>query len=139
MTVDNCIFCKIIKGEIPSSTIYEDEDFKVILDIEPASKGHALVLPKKHYANIYEIDPDVLAGAVKVGQKVVKHAKEALGCEGYNFLQNNGEVAGQTVSHYHLHLIPRYNEPGNETILRWDHKSFTSEEMKEICESLKLD
>ena len=118
MKNENCIFCKIAAGEIPSATIYEDDDFRVILDIEPASKGHALILPKEHYADIYEIDPQILGKAIQVGQKVIKHVTPILGCEGYNLLQNNGEVAGQTIFHFHLHLIPRYADMDNSQLLK---------------------
>lgn len=110
--MDDCIFCKIANGEIPSATIYEDDDFRVILDLGPAADGHALVIPKKHYANVYEI-PDELAGkAMIVAKKVVSYLKDALPCDGYNIVQNNGESAGQTVFHFHMHLIPRYNGDG---------------------------
>lgn len=133
----NCIFCKIIGGEIPSNTIYEDEDFKVILDVSPATKGHALVLPKEHYRDLYEIEPEILAKAVKVAQKVIKHQKKVLDCEGYNLLQNNGEVAGQTVFHFHMHLVPRYENAKN--ILTWSHETFSGEELKALCEKMKMD
>lgn len=134
----NCIFCKLANGEIPTNAIYEDEEFKVILDAAPATKGHALILPKEHYANIYEIDPEVLAKAVKVGQKVIKHATPILGCDGYNLLQNNGEVAGQTVFHFHMHLIPRYKDADNTGVLTTGHVEFTADETKALCESMKL-
>ncbi len=134
----NCIFCKLANGEIPTNSIYEDEDFKVIMDVSPATKGHALVLPKEHYADIYEIDAEVLAKAVKVGQKVIKHVTPVLGCDGYNLLQNNGEVAGQTIFHFHLHLIPRYEDADNTNVLTTGHVTFTDEEMKTLCESMKL-
>ena len=107
MKDNNCIFCKLANGEIPTATIYEDEDFRVILDLGPASKGHALILPKQHYANMFEIDDEVLAKAAKLAKKVITHEKEVLGCDGYNVLQNNGEAAGQTVFHFHMHIIPR--------------------------------
>ncbi|MEE0954625.1 MAG: HIT family protein [Eubacterium sp.] len=110
--MDDCIFCKIANGEIPSATIYEDDDFRVILDLGPAADGHALVIPKKHYANIYEM-PDELAGkAMITAKKVVSFLKDALPCDGYNIVQNNGESAGQTVFHFHMHLIPRHNGDG---------------------------
>lgn len=110
--MDDCIFCKIANGEIPSATIYEDDDFRVILDLGPAADGHALVVPKKHYANIYEM-PDELAGkAMITAKKVVSFLKDALPCDGYNIVQNNGESAGQTVFHFHMHLIPRHNGDG---------------------------
>ena len=106
MRDDNCIFCKLANGDIPTNTIYEDADFRVILDASPAAKGHALILPKQHYANMFEIDDEVLAKAAKLAKKVITHEKEVLGCDGYNVLQNNGEAAGQTVFHFHMHLIP---------------------------------
>ena len=84
------------------------DDFKVILDASPATKGHALILPKQHYANIFEIEDETLAKAAKLAKKIMTHEKDVLGCEGYNLVQNNGEVAGQTVFHLHVHLIPRY-------------------------------
>ena len=89
----DCIFCKLANGEIPTNSIYEDDNFKVILDASPASKGHALILPKEHYANIYEIDSEVLGKAAKLAQKIISHETKVLGCEGYNVVQNNGEVA----------------------------------------------
>ena len=109
MKNENCIFCKIAAGEIPSATIYEDDDFRVILDIEPASKGHALILPKDHYANLYELPEELASKALVVAKKVITKMTEIVGCDGYNVLQNNGEAAGQTVFHFHMHLIPRYN------------------------------
>lgn len=136
MRDSNCIFCKIISGEIPSRTIYEDEAFKVFLDLSPASKGHALLVPKEHYADLYEIDEEVAAGAMKLAKKIAAHMKEVLGCEGFNLLQNNSEVAGQTVFHFHMHLIPRYEQAKNNDILNWSHEIFTAEEMDEIRDAL---
>ena len=138
MRKDDCIFCKLANGDIPTNTIYEDENFRVIMDAAPATKGHALVLPKEHFDNIYDIDADVLANAVQVGQKVIKHATKVLGCQGYNLLQNNGVAAGQTVFHFHLHLIPRYEE--NDTaLLNWTPCEITSDEIKEITDAIRLD
>ena len=138
MKNDNCIFCKLANGDIPTNSIYEDEDFNVILDASPASKGHALILPKQHFANIYEIDPDILAKAALLAQKVIVKETPILGCDGYNVVQNNGAVAGQTVFHFHMHLIPRYEAGNNENAITWDHKEFTSEEFSQICESMKF-
>ena len=109
MRQDNCIFCKIAAGDIPSATIYEDNDFRVILDIEPASKGHALILPKEHYANLYELSDELAAKALIVAKKVITKMTGILGCDGYNVVQNNGEAAGQTVFHLHVHIIPRFD------------------------------
>ncbi len=107
---DNCIFCKIANGDISSKTLYEDDMFRVILDINPAAKGHALILPKKHFADIYELDQDTAGEVFVLAKRMAAVMKEALGCEGMNILQNNGEIAGQTVFHFHIHLIPRYKE-----------------------------
>lgn len=107
---DNCIFCKIANGDISSKTLYEDDMFRVILDINPAAKGHALILPKKHYADIYELDQDNAGEVFVLAKRMAAVMKEALGCEGMNILQNNGKIAGQTVFHFHIHLIPRYKE-----------------------------
>ena len=93
----NCIFCKIANGEIPSATLYEDPDFRVILDLNPASKGHALVLPKEHYANVFELPEDLAGKAFVVAKKVASRLSEGLGAIGFNIVQNNGEPAGQTV------------------------------------------
>lgn len=137
MRDENCIFCKIIAGEIPSNTIYEDDDFKVILDVSPASKGHALILPKNHVADIFTIDEDVAAKAMKLAKKLATHMKEVLHCDGFNILQNNGEVAGQTVFHFHMHLIPRYKNAKNDDMIMWNHLEFTPEELTEIRNELK--
>ena len=117
--MENCIFCKIANGEIPAATLYEDEDFRVILDLGPASKGHALILPKSHAANIYELSDEM---AVKM--------TEALKCDGFNIVQNNGETAGQTVFHFHMHLIPRYT--GDGVGLTWTPGTLTDEIKEEI-------
>lgn len=139
MRKDDCIFCKIANGEIPTNQIYEDDDFKVIMDIEPATKGHALVLPKNHFDDIYEIDSETLGKAVKVGQKVIKHATKILQCDGYNLMQNNGEVSGQTVFHFHLHLIPRYKNMENEHLLSWKPNPADSEELKQLTQKIKME
>ena len=128
--MDNCIFCKIAQGDIPSNTIYEDDSFRVILDNGPATKGHALVLPKEHYADLFEIPEDVLAGASKVAKKVAGNLKDKLGCDGLNLIQNNGEAAGQTVMHFHLHIIPRYENDGQHIL--WKPTSPSAEELVEI-------
>lgn len=128
--MSDCIFCKIANGEIPSNTIYEDNDFRVILDLGPATKGHALVLPKKHYADLFEIPEETVAGAVKVAKKVAGIMKEKLECDGLNLVQNNGETAGQTVMHFHLHIIPRYKNDGQNIL--WKPTSPSPEELTEI-------
>ena len=119
----DCIFCKIANGEIPSRTIYEDEQFRVILDLSPAAKGHALILPKEHADNLFELPEDVACNAMRVAKKVSAILKEKLHADGLNLVQNNGEVAGQTVMHFHLHMIPKYNKRvENESIESIFHK-----------------
>lgn len=135
MKEENCIFCKIAAGEIPSTTIYEDEDFRVILDIEPASKGHALILPKEHYANLYELDDTLASKVLVLAKKLTTALKEVLGCDGYNIVQNNGEAAGQTVFHFHMHLIPRYK--GDTVQIGWKPGTLTDETKEEIISKLK--
>ena len=132
--MENCIFCKIAAGEIPSNTIYEDDSFRVILDLGPATKGHALVLPKNHYADLYEIPEDVLAEAAKVAKKVAGTMKEKLSCDGLNLVQNNGEPAGQTVMHFHLHIIPRYKDDGQHIL--WKPTSPSPEELTAIKDTI---
>jgi histidine triad (HIT) family protein len=136
MRDDNCIFCKLANGEIPTNSIYEDEDFRVILDNSPAAKGHALILPKQHYANLFEIEDGLLGKAAKLAKKVITHEKNVLGCDGYNILQNNGEAAGQTVFHFHIHLIPRYTK--DAPILEWAHQEFSEGELKQLCSEMKM-
>ena len=108
--MNDCIFCKIANGEIPSATLYEDDEFRVILDLGPATKGHALILPKAHYADLTEIPEELAGRATGIAKKIVTAMKKALPCDGYNVVQNNGLAAGQTVFHYHVHLIPRYTD-----------------------------
>ena len=137
MKDDNCIFCKLSNKDIPTNIIYEDDRFTVILDASPATKGHALILPKNHAANIYEL-PDEDASAVFVlAKKLATKMTEILHCDGFNIVQNNGEVAGQTVFHFHMHLIPRYLNDGNQDKLTWNHAEFTPEEIAEIAAELR--
>lgn len=128
--MENCIFCKIANGEIPSATLYEDGDFRVILDLGPASKGHALILPKTHAENLYAL-PDELAGkAMILAKKMGARLTEALECDGLNVVQNNGEAAGQTVLHFHMHLIPR--KKGDGVGVSWTPGRLTDEVKEEI-------
>ena len=136
MTRDDCIFCKLANGQIPTNVIYEDDDFTVILDASPASKGHSLIIPKQHYDDLFGIDESAASKVMPLAKKLAAHMKEVLGCDGINVLQNNGEEAGQTVFHFHTHVIPRYK--GAAGILNWSHVSFTDEEMQDIKESLKM-
>ena len=133
----DCIFCKIAKGEIPSRTIYEDEQFRVILDLGPASKGHALVLPKEHADNLFELPEAVACDAMKVAKKVSAVLKEKLNADGLNLVQNNGEIAGQTVMHFHLHMIPRYKEDGQS--INWKPMQPSAEELDAVHKQIVED
>ena len=126
----NCIFCKIANGEIPSVTLYEDEDFPVILDLGPATRGHALLLPKEHYRDLFELEDEVAAKVLVRAKRIAKKKKKALGADGFNLVQNNGEAAGQTVFHFHMHLIPRYEE--DHAGILWKPGQTTPEEMEEV-------
>ena len=130
----NCIFCKIANGEIPSRTLYEDEKFRVIMDLGPATRGHSLILPKEHYANLYEIPEDLAADAAKLAKKLAIRMTEKLGADGFNIIQNNNEAAGQTVPHYHVHLIPRYQNDGQHIL--WNPGEMPAEEMDEILSTI---
>lgn len=135
MRDENCIFCKIANGEIPSATLYEDDDFRIILDLGPASKGHALLLPKEHYENLYMLPDELAVKALPVAKKMITKLTEVLGCDGYNVVQNNGETAGQTVFHFHMHLIPRYK--GDQVGLGWKMGELTDEERDDILAKLR--
>ena len=130
MKNDNCIFCKIANGEIPSKTLYEDEKFRVILDLGPAAKGHALILPKSHYADLYVLPEDTAADAMILARKMAARITDRLQCDGFNLMQNNGETAGQTVFHFHMHLIPRYRDDGQK--IGWIPGEPSAEELEEI-------
>ena len=136
MKKEDCIFCKIANGDIPSKTLYEDEDFRVILDLGPATKGHALILPKEHADNLYELPDETASKVFVLAKKLAIKMKEKLNCDGLNIVQNNGEAAGQTVQHFHMHLIPRYQSAKNNDILMWSHENFSDEEMAQIRDSL---
>lgn len=105
-----CVFCKIIDGSIPSKKVYEDDDVLAILDISQATVGHTLVMPKKHYANILEIPADTYTKVMLKAKETAEKLDKKLKPKGINILNNCGEVAGQTVMHYHVHILPRYNE-----------------------------
>lgn len=134
MRDDNCIFCKLANGVFPTNSIYEDDKFNVILDLSPATKGHALILPKDHYKNLYEVPEDTAADVMKLAKKLATEMTEKLGADGFNLVQNNNEVAGQTVFHFHMHLIPRYN--GDAQKIAWNPTSPTAEELTAIKETL---
>lgn len=130
MKDNTCIFCKIAAGEIPSKTLYEDEKFRVILDLGPATKGHALILPKNHYRSLFELPEEEAGQAMALAKRMATRMREKLRCDGFNLVQNNEEVAGQTVFHFHMHLIPRYK--GDSQTIGWRPGKPGDAELEEV-------
>ena len=135
MRQDDCIVCKIANGEIPATEICENEGFRVILDLGPASEGHALVLPKEHYRDITELPEKAAGEAFSLAGKVGKAMQQGLGAAGFNIVQNNGTAAGQTVFHFHIHVIPRYE--GGPEMVAWTPGKAEAEELKATAESIR--
>ncbi|MCR5634055.1 MAG: HIT family protein [Lachnospiraceae bacterium] len=133
---DDCIFCKLANGVFPTNSIYEDDTFNVILDAGPATKGHALILPKEHYDNLYELPDETAGKAMILAKKLAGEMSIRLNADGLNVVQNNGEAAGQTVMHYHLHLIPRYKNDGQHIL--WQPSEPSKEELSETRDLLKM-
>lgn len=135
----NCIFCKIIAGEIPSVKIYEDEHVFAFMDIMPLSKGHTLLIPKTHREFVYDMTPEEAGNLFAVAPKIAKAINETFQPEGMNLLNNNGAKAGQSVFHFHLHFIPRYGQTDGFGA-KWmtKEKEFTSERIQELAESVKI-
>jgi len=133
---DECIFCKIAKGEIPSTTVYEDNEFKVILDKFPATSGHMLVIPKEHVENIFEISDENAARIFAVVSEMAKKMKDNLKFDGLNIVQNNGSIAGQSVFHFHIHLIPRYE--GDTVNVSWENTEASSEDLEETKKKIMM-
>ena len=113
----DCIFCLLANGDIPTAKVYEDDDLTVILDAGPATKGHALVLPKDHYKNITEVPQELAGKLVAIASRVGNAQMKALGAAGFNVVINTNEAAGQTVFHCHVHVIPRYESDAG--IVSW--------------------
>ena len=135
MMKEDCIFCKIANGVIPAQALYEDEQFKVILDRGPASKGHALVLPKEHFDNVFTMDENYTGKAFSVAAKVAGAISEEFGCDGINILQNNNEAAGQTVFHFHIHIIPRYKN--DKVDIGWKPGEITDEQIDTYARAIR--
>lgn len=133
---DDCIFCKILAGEIPSTTVYEDDSFKAILDVNPAARGHVIILPKIHAANLYELPDEVASKIMVVAKKIVIALKETYHCDGINVLQNNGEASGQTVFHLHVHVIPRFAGDTDTINIGWKPGE-TPEDLAAVAEEIK--
>ena len=132
--MDNCIFCRIIQGEIPSKTVFENEHFIVMLDIGPASRGHVLILPKEHYDNLFELPEELAAEVLPLAKKIAAGVRKAFQPAGVKLVQNNGAMAGQSVNHFHLHIIPCYN--GSE-VGEWKPGNPSGEELDAISTAIK--
>ena len=132
--MENCIFCKIVRGELPSEKIYEDENTFAFLDRKPVNPGHTLVIPKKHSDNLYEADDSDLAATIVMARKVASAIKKALGAQGINVHINNDRAAGQVVFHIHLHVIPRYNGDGREL---WRGNEIDAKTFPAIAEKIR--
>lgn len=130
MMKEDCIFCKLANGVFDTNTLYEDEDFRVIFDASPATEGHVLILPKEHYANVFELPEELASKVFALAKKIATVLKEITGCEGVNILQNNGEAAGQTVFHFHMHIIPRYGNSGE--MIMWKANELNQDKVDEI-------
>lgn len=134
MMDNNCIFCKLANGVIPTNSVYEDNNFKAILDASPAAKGHALIIPKEHCADLFEAPDSVLSEIMKTAKKVGKGIMKATGCDGVNIIQNNREAAGQTVFHLHVHVIPRFVNDGID--FEYEHLELADSEFEQIAKKI---
>lgn len=134
MKDENCIFCKLANGDIPTATVYEDEYLRAIMDAAPANKGHIIILPKSHAANIYELEDEYISRAFVLAKKLAVALKKLTGCDGVNILQNNGEAAGQTVFHFHVHVIPRFKD--DDCTIVWKPTSYEDGEASEVAKKI---
>ena len=135
MKKENCLFCKIANGEIPSHTLYEDEYFRAILDVNPATKGHTLLLSKDHFQDLFDLDRRIEKKILPLAKVLGEYLKQSLDCNGIHLVQNNGKAAGQTVFHFHMHLIPRYK--GDEEMITWNPKPVDEEELADVLKKIK--
>ena len=135
--MSDCVFCKIIDGSIPSAKIYEDEHVYAFMDIMPVTKGHTLIIPKNHKENVYELSEEEASNLFKVVPKIANALQESFGSVGMNLLNNNGAPAGQTVFHFHLHFIPRYDQTdGFHPTFNTKEKTFTPEVIQDLAKEL---
>jgi histidine triad (HIT) family protein len=135
--MDDCIFCRIVAGDLPSTRIHEDDRAIAIMDINPATRGHALVIPRRHARDIGDIDPDDLAHCAVVAKEVAARALAGLAAQGVTIMQANGAAAWQTVFHYHVHVIPRYD--GDPLVLPWEPRPANPGEITEISKAYFID
>ena len=132
----SCIFCKIVNGEIPAKKLYEDDEFIAILDAFPSSVGHTLIIPKTHVDDVFEIDENMAGRAFALAAMFAKKMRIELNCDGVNILQNNREAAGQTVHHFHVHVIPRYAK--DNVAIKWSLAATDEHEAEKVWEKLRF-
>lgn len=135
MKNEKCIFCKLANGEIPTNTLYEDDMFRVIFDVNPGNKGHALILPKEHYANLYELPDETAAQTLVLAKKMAAVMTKVFQADGFNLIQNNGECAGQSVFHFHMHLFPRYE--GDHALKLWTPGKPDAQKLEAWCKEIQ--
>ena len=133
--MEECIFCRIVGGKIPSAKIYEDSYVMGFLDIMPANKGHCLIVPKKHAATLVEMEDKDLAATMLAATKIARALSLSFGNAGFNMVMNNGKEAGQLVNHAHIHLIPRFQK--DRLRLKWSHLKYENDEIKEYAEKIR--
>lgn len=135
--VADCVFCNILKGDIPTIKVYEDDHTLAFLDIRPTQPGHTLVIPKDHFENIYTLPAETACRIMMTVQKVSLALKQATNADGINIIMNNEAAAGQIIFHAHIHLIPRHNDDG---LRHWDHKEYSNpQEATDIAEKIKVE
>ncbi len=133
--MSDCVFCKIVLGEIFSFKVFESENAFAFLDINPASKGHSLVVPKKHFENFEDVSEQVLKELILSVQRTAKAVKKAVGCSGFNIFVSNGKSAGQVIFHLHFHIVPRFE---NDSVgLNWNTVSFAEKELEQLALKIK--
>ena len=135
MAHDKCIFCMVLDGELPSEKIYEDEHAVAVMDINPWTRGHAVVFPRRHAKDLFEIEDDQLAAVVQAAKRVATMMRDTLGCDGVNLLQSNGPAAWQTIFHLHFHVIPRYD--GDPLKLPIRPEPAEPEELAEVAKEIR--
>ena len=131
--MEECLFCKIVKGELPSSKIYEDEDTLAFLDIFPVNKGHSLVISKEHYENIFDVPAESLAKISSVMKNVADAVKKGVNADGISIAQSNGKDAGQVIPHIHFHIMPRFKDDG---LKLWPQGKYEEGEMDKFKEDI---
>jgi histidine triad (HIT) family protein len=134
MAHDDCIFCKVLGGEIPGERVYEDEHAVAVMDINPWTRGHAVVFPREHAANVFEISDEELAHVAVAAKRLAAKMRDTLGCDGVNLLQSNGAAAWQTIFHLHVHVIPRYEDDPLELPTR--PRPAKPEELAEVAKEI---